>query len=106
MIEYKIYKSQFHGWKAETHVDLDENKVLTIITMKRASGSVATTASVGTKKDMFITHTMFQDYSKTIEASYPKRVTQKVVETQHIGTVVENIIAEVKGFYQNKPLLV
>ena len=100
MIEYKIYKSQFAGWKAETQVDLEDKKVLTIVTMKRASGALTTTASVGTKEGMFVTHMMYQDFNKTINSSFPKRVTQKLIEAQHIGTVVENIVEEVKTFYK------
>ena len=100
MIEYKIYKSHFCGWKAETQVDLEDNKLLTIVTMKRASGQLATTASVGTKNGMFVSHVMFQDYNKTIDSSSPKRFTQKLIEAQHIGTVVENIVEEVKTFYK------
>ena len=100
MNEYKIYKSQFYGWKADTQVELGNNKVLTITTMKRSNGSLATIASVGIQEGMFISHFMFTDYNKTIDVTYPKKVTQKAVETQHLDIVIEDVIQDAIGFYK------
>ena len=98
MIEYRIYKC-IYGWKAESQVELGNDRVLSITTMKRSSGALVTTASVGKREGMFISHMMFQDFNTSVETSTPKKVTQKAVETQHIGTVVEDLVAKAIAFY-------
>tara|TARA_R110000868_G_scaffold60_2_gene676 strand:- start:1315 stop:1632 length:318 start_codon:yes stop_codon:yes gene_type:complete len=70
------------GYRSETEIKLGGNRVLSITTMKRNGGNLATCASVGLKEGSFITHTMYQDYSATLINEF-KRVTKNAVIQQH-----------------------
>ncbi len=91
------------GWTAETIIDLEDNKRLTITTMKRHNNRLMTTASVGRVEGMFVSHTMYQDFSKVISASDPKKVTEKSVSTQHSRVMepqsLQSIMTMVKTHY-------
>lgn len=95
------YKSHY-GWKAESNVDLFEGKVLNIVTMKRSSGQLVTTANAAQDLgDGSISYMMFQDFRVNVVSSSPKRVNEKVVLEQHNGVVqnIADVVAQAKAFY-------
>lgn len=98
-----IINKGYHGNQAKTTIKLDNDKILNITTMKRSNGLLSTTASVGTLKDGFISHMMFQDYAKTL-ISEKVRVTTKAVENQHNAALesIETIKADIEQFYQKE----
>ena len=98
-----IRKGHF-GWTAETTIDLPNNRVLTITTMKRSGGSLMTTASVGTRSDGFISHMMYRDMNKVVASSNPARVTEKVVLAQHNSVEIEEIKQDAIAFYSKEDI--
>lgn len=99
--ETRISKSAHGGWKAESSVMLDDTLCFTMTTMKRASGSVVTSASVAKREGNFDTHRMYEDYSRRLDSHKYPRVTAKVIETQHIGALsdIENYLNEARAQY-------
>ena len=49
---------------------------------------------------MSTTHLMFSDFNKTIHSQRYPRVTQKVIEEQHLHTDFDSVIVEAKAFYK------
>jgi hypothetical protein len=94
----RVYKGH-HGWTAETAIDMPDNRVLTILTMKRSGGQLETTASVGTKDNGFVSHRVHQDYHKRLIVDSPKRVTEKVVQQQHDSVDITALTEQVLKFY-------
>ena len=97
------YFKGYYGQQAETGLDLPDNRFLKITTMKRASGNLATTASVGKSNGDSFSFVVFQDFNKTL-ASEKVRVTEKAVKTQH-DKVLENLDAlkaEIAEFYSKE----
>ena len=85
MAQHETYiRKNYHGqWEARTVIMLSPTHEFTVLTAKRSTGSVATTASVGQRDGISVVHMVFQDYSKTLHLQKYPRVTQKVIETQH-----------------------
>ena len=84
-----ITKSSHGEWRAEDKEMLTDDLELSIVTMRRSSGRVATTATVGKLEGVFITHRMYQDYNVSLWAVVYPRVTRKVVEEQHTNILKE-----------------
>lgn len=89
-----VRKDHRGAWRADDAYDLGNNKQLSITTHKVCSGNLVTTATVGTVDGAFVSHMMFQDFSKCIKMT-TDRCTQKNVETQHkIATDMLDYIKE------------
>lgn len=93
-----VYKST-HGWKAESTIDLADNRQLSVTTMKRYNGKVSTTATVGKIEGNCVSHVMYQDYCKTVGTT-DKRATEKSITDFHNSTNFNAIITDVENFYQ------
>lgn len=87
-----VAEKTYHGWQAKTVIQLANSQRLEILTMKRHNGSLATTATVSTNEgNGFYSHVVYQDFSKTVYRTLPKRITKKVVEEQHNAIDIESI---------------
>lgn len=75
-----------HGWTAETEVPIGDNRVLSILTMKRSDGSLTTTATVHrleTLRGMPMKSFAFgKDFHKAM-LTEQVRCTEKAVAKQH-----------------------
>ena len=87
------------GWKATSRIELDNGRVLTIQTSKGSYGGLTTWASVAVRDGDFLSHRLYQDFSKTIIKTMPSRVTAKVVEAQHALIDLDNVKAMVEQHY-------
>ena len=87
-----------NGWQAETKIDLADRQIR-ILTMKRYSGNLTTTVTVGKNEDGMFSYMLYQDFSKQL-LSTKCRVTEKAVKEQHSQINIDSIVAEVKEFYQ------
>lgn len=101
-----LYKNVRGHWTAEDRIDLGNEQQLTILTMKRSSGIVATTATVGTIEGSFVSHQPFSDYSFTLKSNDTGRCTEKSVAAQHAACLsqLDEIKESVKAFYTKKDL--
>jgi hypothetical protein len=99
--ETRISKTMHGVWKAESSVMLDDTLCFTLTTMKRASGSVVTSASVAKREGNFYTHRTYEDYSRQLDSHKYPRVTAKVVENQHIFALsgIDDYINEARAKY-------
>lgn len=77
----KINKG-FHGWVAETSVQLDDGHALQFTTMKRSSGGVSTTVTRVKPTEYGYSFVAFQDFNMRV-LSEPLRATEKAVADQH-----------------------
>ena len=82
-----IRQDHYKHWYAITEIDLGDNLQLSIRTSKTSSGLLNTNASVGRLEGGFVSHVVYQDYSKSIKRSTPARCTSKVVEAQHMDVL-------------------
>lgn len=97
----KIYKHHYgYGWVAESSIDIEGGRAIRFFTMKRSSGNLVTTVTVGTADENSFSFVMFQDFNKIIIQTRPSRVTAKVVEQQHNQIDVDAVKAQVKEFYK------
>jgi len=87
-----ITKSSHGEWRAEDTEMLNDTLELSITTMRRSNGRVTTTATVGRREGVFITHLMYQDYNVSLWAVVYPRVTRKVVEEQH-KSILKELVA-------------
>ena len=97
------YFKGYHGNQAESGVELPDNRFLKITTMKRSSGNLATTATVGKSSGNSFSFVVFQDFNKTL-ANEKIRVTEKAVKNQH-DKVLENLDdlkAEIAEYYSKE----
>lgn len=101
----QIYKNAYGNWTAENTVKLENNQVLKIVTMKRFTGRVTTTATVYVTDGDMLVNLPFQDFSKTILTSEGKMTcTEKSIRAFHVQAMMglQAILKEVKQFYINK----
>ena len=77
-----VSKDCRNNWRAEDTYDLGNNKQLTITTNKMFDHSLCTRATVSTVEGGFVSHMMYQDFSKCIKLT-KDRCTAKNVEAQH-----------------------
>ena len=96
-----IRKDYRGNWRAETRIDIEDNRVVTVSTYKISNGSLCTNVSVGTLNDGFISHRVFADYNKFVKQEWPKRVTEKVVSSQHDSVLsdIDSILSSITEFY-------
>jgi hypothetical protein len=95
-----VRQDHYKNWRAESTVMISDTLQLSVVTMKRSSGRLLTSASVGKVERGYISHTVYQDYSKNVLVSTPKKVTCKAVEAQHQLVDMEEVVAEALKFYQ------
>lgn len=100
-IETRVSKSIRGKWGAKSELMLTDTIQLSISTHAVHSGELITSASVGHLEGNFVSHMMYQDYSKTISRSNPARCTAKWVENQHTTALshLEHVLAEVRLQY-------
>lgn len=94
-----LRQDHYKNWVAKTNIEMGDNKVLTISTSK-GRNSLRTMASVSIQEGPFLTHRMYQDFSILVDETFPKRVTSKVVESQHLLINTDTILAKAVHFYQ------
>lgn len=81
-MKINVYRSiRDGGWTAENEIDLGNDLILQLRTTKRTKG-VGCFASVHKRDGNFLTHRMFQDYSREI-ANEMGRATEKLVAHVH-----------------------
>ena len=93
-------KDHYGAWTSKTQIKLPNDYILEFSTSKRSNGVLSTTANVHKLEGNFMTHRMFQDYSKQITAE-KVRVTEKAVRAQHALALqsLEQVLSEVKAQY-------
>lgn len=98
-----VIDKSYYGWKAETAVDVGNDAEIHIVTMKRSSGAIITTAIRGKVKDDMFTYMPFSDFNKTYKVSND-RCTEKNVKLQHESVLadIEAIKADCVSFYQSR----
>ena len=97
------YFKGYYGHQAETGMDLPDNRFLKITTMKRSSGNLVTTATVGKSSGNSFSFVMFEDFNKTL-LHEKVRVTEKAVKNQH-DKALENLDAlkaEIAEYYSKE----
>ena len=99
----EVYKSVY-GWKAETYIDLGNNRELHFTTMKRSSGVMVTTANVVRVSDGICSFVVFQDYSEAVVSEKLGRATEKAVREQHQKALLrlEEVMAKMRAHYAAK----
>ena len=90
------------GWEAKSEIQLDNDRVLSIRTSKGSYGGLTTWASVSVRDGDFLSHRLFQDFSKNIIKTNPSRVTAKVVEAQHALINLDEVLAMVEQHYSKE----
>jgi hypothetical protein len=90
------------GWKAETHIELDNGRHLSITTRK-GNGGLRTGAQAYRIENGFMTFVLFGDYSATV-ATGPARCTEKTVAELHRQALakLDEVKAAVAAFYSAK----
>jgi hypothetical protein len=97
-----VTRKDYHGaWASKTQIELPDDHVLEISTSKKSSGVLSTTATVHKVEGSFMSHRMFQDYSKQLVAERV-RVTEKAVVAQHNRAMeqLDSILVEVNAQYK------
>jgi hypothetical protein len=95
MTTFKTYKDFRGNYKSVTVYPLDKVLHIEIVTTKRNSGKLVTTATVmRTTSENTVSYFPCSDFSKTIISSNHKRCTEKVVTEQH-KNVIENQLNDI-----------
>lgn len=97
-----LVRKGHNGWRAKSEIQLDNNRVLSIETSKGSYGGLTTWASVSVRDGDFLSHRLFQDFSKNIIKTNPSRVTAKVVEAQHALINLDEVLAMVEQHYSKE----
>jgi hypothetical protein len=99
-----IRKDLHGGWRAEDIYPLPNDRELHVVTHRVSSGSLVTSANVHLRENGFLTHRMYQDYSRRIFAVKYPRVTKNVVLEQHEDALKEvpGILSEVAVAYRSE----
>lgn len=100
----KVFKG-FYGWQAETEVLLCSSMVLTVLTMKRSSGKIETTAKVERIEGDFKVFN-YGDFSARLLAT-SGRATEAYVVRQQEQAIKDNLpalIERVNKKYNLQPL--
>ena len=92
-----------HGWRAETCIELPNDRELCILTSKRHDGRLTSTATVSKRDGMWSTHIVFEDFSQTLTSS-DLRCTAKNVQAQHdmVLTTIASIKERATAHYATK----
>ena len=99
----QAYKNSHNNWELESNIELENGYTLRVVTCKRYSGELTTTATAVKQEDGFFTHRMYQDYSSRVVVSRPGRITKGAVEKQHAEAMAN--IAEVVAQANEKQAL-
>ena len=96
---YRIQRDIRGEWEGETIINLRPDLVLRLTTRKRSKG-VGCFASVQHREGMFLTHKMFQDYSREI-ANQMGRATEKLIAQVHQTGLhmVPTILLDIRAQY-------
>jgi len=98
--ETRLYRDR-DGWKAESEVELEHNRLLKLRTAKVTSNTgLRTTATVWNTSGGTLRHAMAfggpqGDFSETVAFSKPSRVTETVVGAQHSAALKR--LSEIKS---------
>jgi hypothetical protein len=103
---YRLYRDR-DGWKALSEIELDDERQLVIRTSKNTNGALATVLTVwkvekgGSKTHVAGFGLRSGDYAKRIITSRPARITEKVVNEQHLLVLVqlESIKVKIREHY-------
>jgi len=89
------------GWQTESQIQISDTMRLNIVTMKRHTGVLATTAQASHKEGNFYSYEPYKDYSKQVLHSNPSRCTRQTVEMQHSRVManVDVLVEAVENFY-------
>ena len=100
-MEIKAVKSAF-GWKAENYFPIDSTTRITITTMKRSNGQLATTVTGSRKEGSMWYYTVLQDFAMVYASTPCQRVSKLAVEIQQAQVLkkIETIKFEVIAFYE------
>lgn len=79
----QAYKNAHNNWEVETREPLDNNFTLRVVSSKRSSGELVTTAYACKEENGFMVFRMGKDFSSRVMATRPSRITKGVVEKQH-----------------------
>jgi hypothetical protein len=90
------------NWQTTSSKELGDKRRLNLRTAKNYNGMLVTQATVCKIDGIWETHAMYEDFSKRLEWTQPKRVTAKVVEEQHAKHDLEQIAIEAIAFYKEK----
>lgn len=101
----QTFKSQY-GWKSVTVIpapDLGATRIIEILTMKRSSGKLVTTAQVQTIEGGFFVYEPFGDYNEFLTVTQT-RATEKTVAAQQAQALemLPQVIEKAVAFYWNK----
>ena len=97
----RVFKNAYNDWCAEDEVAINDGRILKVTTMKRHNKSLATTVTAGKRDGNFFTYVVFQDFSKTVLATRPARITQGAVTEQHALVIaqIDHTKRDVNEFY-------
>lgn len=93
------------GWRAETVIDLPENKILKLHTRHSTNGGVATWASVHhVEGNGMLAHVLTKDFSTALREEPAARCTEKIVRNQHevVLGFLDVIKQSIQAFYGPK----
>ena len=94
----KVYKA-YCGWTAESYVQLEGDRWIKFLTMKRSNGTLGTIAQAITRSGYLESFVLFRDFNKLVASTTPKRITQKLVEAQHAAIDFDAVLEEARDFY-------
>ena len=102
----EIFRDRYGHWQGKTTIKLGNSQELLISTYKNNRGALATYASVGTLDRGFVTHKLYQDYSKCFAAD-AVRCTEKNVQRQHETVLgkINYILDDITRHYNKEPAL-
>jgi len=95
-----IRRSSYGTWMAETTLPLANDLHICLTTMKRSSGNITTTATVGKQNGRLFVYEPFKDFNQTLMSS-SERCTKPAVERQHTATLamLDSIKAQALAHY-------
>ena len=81
-----IRRSSYGTWMAETTLPLANDLHICLTTMKRSSGNITTTATVGKQNGRLFIYEPFKDFNQSLISS-SERCTKQAVERQHTAAI-------------------
>ena len=91
-----------HGWLAQSRLQLDDNRALSVSTMKRHDGAVTTAATAGVLNGDFFSYIMFDDFYLTVRSQRYPRATKNVILDQHNSVDYDALVKQANEFYSKK----
>jgi hypothetical protein len=102
LYETMLYKDSCKANHAETHINLNDDYVLTLHTRKANNKSaLIITASVSKVNGLFLTHKLYDDFYIVIDEIRITRATMATIEKNHILALggIDTIINQAKKTY-------